>query len=146
MEEKKHIAKEEKAPSMLTMIKSFSRDLKLWIKEGTPCTTPADYIERLTACKACPHIKKDLMRCGKCGCLVEHKAKWRTTACPDDPPRWKPQNVMPQTKAEERHRVEQRQKKQEHEEYVRKQKSMEEKMKKDQEGYTDFEEIPDPSV
>ena len=25
-----------------------------------------------------------------CGCLLEHKAKWKTTTCPDKPERWKP--------------------------------------------------------
>lgn len=30
------------------------------------------------------------MRCGLCGCLLEHKAKWKTTTCPDKPERWKP--------------------------------------------------------
>jgi len=29
------------------------------------------------------------MRCGLCGCLLEHKAKWKTTSCPDS--RWKTQ-------------------------------------------------------
>ena len=31
------------------------------------------------------------MRCGLCGCLLEHKAKWKTTTCPDKPERWKKQ-------------------------------------------------------
>lgn len=31
------------------------------------------------------------MRCGLCGCLLEHKAKWKTTTCPDKPTRWKEQ-------------------------------------------------------
>lgn len=46
------------------------------------------------------------MRCGKCGCMVEHKAKWRTTTCPDDPQRWKPQDLKPKTNAERKHRDE----------------------------------------
>ena len=84
-------AKEQKPPSMLTMIKSFARDYKVWAKAGHPSTTAADYIERLTACKACPHLIEKHMRCGKCGCLVEHKAKWRTTTCPIS--KWKPQDI-----------------------------------------------------
>tara|TARA_R100000030_G_scaffold58753_1_gene44140 strand:+ start:1332 stop:1439 length:108 start_codon:yes stop_codon:yes gene_type:complete len=31
-----------------------------------------------------------MSRCGACGCLVEHKAKWKTTDCPKG--KWKPQN------------------------------------------------------
>ena len=34
------------------------------------------------------------MRCGKCGCLIEHKARWKTTNCPDSPSRWKPEIVV----------------------------------------------------
>ena len=30
------------------------------------------------------------MRCGKCGCLLEHKAKWKTADCPDN--KWPKQN------------------------------------------------------
>ena len=33
------------------------------------------------------------MRCTLCGCAVEHKAKWKTTTCPDKPTRWKPQLI-----------------------------------------------------
>ena len=93
-------AEEVKPPSMLTMIKSFARDYKIWAAAGHPATSAADYIERLTACKACPHLIEKHMRCGKCGCLVEHKAKWRTTTCPDDPQRWKPQDPNPQNAQE----------------------------------------------
>ena len=100
-------AKEQKPPSMLTMIKSFARDYKVWAKAGHPSTTAADYIERLTACKACPHLIEKHMRCGKCGCLVEHKAKWRTTTCPDDPQRWKAQDPTPQSESEEKLRQQQ---------------------------------------
>ena len=32
---------------------------------------------------SCPHLKKEIDRCGICGCLVEHKAKWATSKCPD---------------------------------------------------------------
>lgn len=105
--DKEHNAPEAKPPSMLTMIKSFARDYKIWAQAGHPSTSAADYIERLTACKACPHLVEKHMRCGKCGCLVEHKAKWRTTTCPDDPQRWKPQDPNPQTEHEARMRAQQ---------------------------------------
>ena len=36
------------------------------------------------------------MRCGKCGCLLEYKAKWRTTTCPDTPQRWEPLYLSPE--------------------------------------------------
>lgn len=87
-----------KPPSMIQMMKSFGKDLGTWIAQGAPATSPGDYAERLATCEACEHLIKDKMRCGKCGCLVEHKAKWRTTTCPDH--RWKPQDARPKTAAE----------------------------------------------
>lgn len=41
------------------------------------------------------------MRCGKCGCLIEHKAKWKTAICPDIPSRWKPQIIKKVDKQED---------------------------------------------
>mgnify|MGYP003135027804 CR=1 FL=1 len=79
-----------KPPSIFQMAKNFSKDLAKYIKEGAPNVSNKVYIERLEACKACPNLIKDSMRCGLCGCLLEHKAKWKTTTCPDKPPRWKP--------------------------------------------------------
>jgi hypothetical protein len=47
---------------------------------------------------ACPHLKKEATpRCGLCGCLVEMKAKWKTTTCPDKPSRWEPVYKDPKT-------------------------------------------------
>jgi len=83
-----------KPPSMLQMIKTFSRDLVTYVAEGAPNVSAEDYAQRLDACKACPYLKPTHMRCGMCGCLIEHKAKWKTASCPDkDVERWKPQNM-----------------------------------------------------
>jgi hypothetical protein len=38
--------------------------------------------------EAVEYLKKDTERCGLCGCLIEHKAKWATASCPDKPKRW----------------------------------------------------------
>jgi len=76
----------EKAPSFLDMMKNFTKDVIDYAKEGAPHVTTSQYNERLRVCGNCPHLKRDTMRCGKCGCIVEHKAKWGTTTCPDD--RW----------------------------------------------------------
>ena len=56
--------------------------------------------ERLATCDICPHLIKEKRRCGKCGCYLEHKAKWRTGICPDEPSRWKWQDPEPQNEAE----------------------------------------------
>ena len=82
---------DNKTPGIWSMTKSFSRDLAKWVKEGAPNVSPGDYTERLSDCNACEHLIRDKMRCGKCGCLIEHKAKWKTTKCPINV--WKPQTI-----------------------------------------------------
>ena len=102
-----------KTPSIFQMAKNFSADLAKYIKEGAPNVSNKDYVERLEACNACPHLIKKSMRCGLCGCLLEHKAKWKTTTCPHKPSKWKEQYIDPKTamqmeaaKEEERQRLE----------------------------------------
>ena len=73
---------EPKPPSIFTMVSTFAKELKNYIANGAPNVSTEDYIERLEACNNCEHLIKTTMRCGLCGCLLEHKAKWRTTECP----------------------------------------------------------------
>lgn len=76
-------------PSIYNMVKNFVKEAAVYAKEGAPNVTPHQYEKRLKACHSCPHLKKDVERCGLCGCLVEHKAKWATASCPDkETPRW----------------------------------------------------------
>tara|TARA_R110002020_G_scaffold118530_2_gene270809 strand:+ start:297 stop:584 length:288 start_codon:yes stop_codon:yes gene_type:complete len=82
--------KYQKPPSMFEMVKTFGKELTKYIKEGAPNVTPTEYVERLKECGTCEHLIKKSMRCGLCGCLLQHKAKWSTTDCPDKPSRWKP--------------------------------------------------------
>jgi len=84
---------EQKPPSIVTMMKSFTRDLAKYIKEGAPNVTPESYATRLDICRGCEYFKKSSARCGKCGCLLEHKAKWRTADCPAN--KW-PLEVQPE--------------------------------------------------
>tara|TARA_R100001224_G_scaffold81644_2_gene51408 strand:+ start:1417 stop:1788 length:372 start_codon:yes stop_codon:yes gene_type:complete len=74
-------------PSMGQMIKNFGKEVIEYAKKGAPNVNKNQYKERLQTCNTCEFLKKDLMRCGKCGCLVEHKAKWATSTCPDK--RWR---------------------------------------------------------
>tara|TARA_Y100000593_G_scaffold60835_1_gene112814 strand:+ start:4238 stop:4777 length:540 start_codon:yes stop_codon:yes gene_type:complete len=76
-------------PSLFQMARGFAKDLAKYVAEGAPNVTSEEYLDRLDACNACPHLMKESMRCGLCGCLIEHKAKWKTTECPDSPTRWK---------------------------------------------------------
>ena len=82
---------EQKTPNIFNMISSFARELKTYIAEGAPNVTTEDYVQRIEACDSCEHLIREKMRCGLCGCLLEHKAKWKTTTCPDKPTRWKEQ-------------------------------------------------------
>ena len=79
---------EPKLPSFFTMAANFTKELAAYAAKGAPNVSPENYTKRLEACGKCPFFKKEKMRCGKCGCLLEHKAKWRTTTCPDTPSRW----------------------------------------------------------
>ena len=83
----------DKPPTIFQMITNFSRDVVEYVKHGRPNVSIEDYKERLNECNKCPHIKKDKMRCNLCGCLLEHKAKWKTAKCPDKPERWKLQII-----------------------------------------------------
>ena len=74
---------ENEYPSILKMVKSFTKDLAKYIKEGGKNVTPSEYAIRLDTCNTCEFLKKSSMRCGSCGCLLEHKAKWKTTDCPE---------------------------------------------------------------
>jgi len=74
-------------PSFLQMVKNFASEVSEYVKQGAPNVTEAEYAERVQECDACPHLERDHMRCGLCGCYVEHKAKWQTANCPDS--RWK---------------------------------------------------------
>ena len=80
-----------KTPTMFQMIASFIKDFATYLKNGAKNVSIGDYRQRLGACGECPHLDKKNMRCGLCGCLVEHKAKWKNTTCPDTPQRWAPQ-------------------------------------------------------
>tara|TARA_R100000808_G_scaffold7806_1_gene22518 strand:+ start:1278 stop:1592 length:315 start_codon:yes stop_codon:yes gene_type:complete len=85
----------QKPPTLFQMVKGFSKELVEYVKQGAPNVSPEDYADRLDACKACPHLKEKFMRCGLCGCMIQHKAKWKTTTCPDKPERWAKQEDIP---------------------------------------------------
>jgi len=91
-----------KLPSFATMAKNFATDLAKYIKEGAPNVSAENYEARLEECKKCPLLIKSTMRCGKCGCLIEHKARWKTTNCPDKPSRWKPEIMITRREHEQK--------------------------------------------
>jgi hypothetical protein len=74
------------SPSVLRMLKNFSKELAKYAKEGAPNVSKQDYKDRIKTCHSCEHLLRN-KRCGMCGCIIEHKAKWATSDCPDG--RWK---------------------------------------------------------
>jgi len=91
MDKKKKDDKYVKPPSMMAMIASFIKDFAVYLKSGAKNVSIGDYRQRLDACNTCEHLNREHMRCNLCGCMVEHKAKWKNTKCPDTPQRWHPQ-------------------------------------------------------
>jgi hypothetical protein len=81
-----------KPPSFFQMAKSFTKDLATYVKEGAPNVTLEDYEKRLDTCKSCEFLIEKSMRCGACGCLLEHKAKWKTADCPKK--KWEKQELV----------------------------------------------------
>ena len=77
-----------KPPSFLEMAKNFTKAAGKHIANGMKSVSQEVYIDRLDACNKCPFLVEEQKRCGKCGCILEHKAKWETSECPDTPSRW----------------------------------------------------------
>ena len=86
-----------KPPSFFQMAKTFAKELATYVANGSPNVTQEAYMERLEVCNNCEYLIKDTMRCGSCGCLLEHKAKWKTSDCPKS--KWAKENL---TKDEEK--------------------------------------------
>jgi len=93
-----------KPPNVFKMMKSFGRDMSKYVLAGAPNCSTEDYKARLLTCDGCVHLMRNAMRCGKCGCLVEHKAKWKTTSCPEN--KWKAQDLTEIKAAAEKKRLE----------------------------------------
>jgi hypothetical protein len=77
-------------PSVFKMLTNFTKEVGTYLVNGSPNVTIDDYKDRLETCLKCPSLKRDVMRCSTCGCKVEHKAKWKTTDCPES--KWKVQD------------------------------------------------------
>lgn len=69
------------------MIWEFAEALKKHGDDGFKSVTVAKYAERMSICASCEHFI-DMKSCGLCGCSMPIKARWRTSICADNPPRW----------------------------------------------------------
>ena len=78
----------QEIPSFYQMAKNFTKSLTEHVANGMKSVSLQIYMERLDACNKCEHLIKNKKRCGLCGCMLEHKAKWETATCPDKISRW----------------------------------------------------------
>tara|TARA_R110000868_G_scaffold103404_1_gene284749 strand:+ start:147 stop:428 length:282 start_codon:yes stop_codon:yes gene_type:complete len=69
------------------MIWEFAEALKKHGNDGFKHVTVTDYTIRMQTCVNCEHFTKT-QSCGLCGCHMPVKARWRTTQCADNPPKW----------------------------------------------------------
>ena len=67
-------------PSLFQKAKNFFKALFIHIKTGMNKVSGRVYMKRLEICNSCEFKRGD--RCGKCGCLLFPKAKWKTSECP----------------------------------------------------------------
>ena len=67
-------------PSIFQQIKNFIKALYIHVKTGMNKVSGRVFMKRLDICNVCPHKRGE--RCGKCGCLLIPKAKWKTSTCP----------------------------------------------------------------
>ena len=76
------MSQENDLPSIWQMTKNFSKEVTKYVAEGMPNVTEEEYKRRLNVCASCEFYLAYKARCGACGCLLEHKAKWKTSTCP----------------------------------------------------------------
>ena len=69
------------------MVWDFAEALKEHGNDGFKAVTVAQYADRMSKCTSCEHFT-ERKSCGLCGCNMPVKARWRTSICADNPPRW----------------------------------------------------------
>ena len=53
---------------------------------------------RYNICKGCEHFNNILKICNICNCFLPVKTKLKSSACPDNPPKWIAVNVVDEHK------------------------------------------------
>lgn len=69
-------------PSMRSMALSLGKEVTNHIANGMKHVDQEVLEERLAICHACEFFNKEMNRCGKCGCFLNVKAKWKSSSCP----------------------------------------------------------------
>ena len=80
--------KEVEKPGFVKKAFNFAKATSEYVRNGMQNVNAEMYKARLDICKTCPIFDEKKGTCTKCGCYIEVKAKWATSTCPDDPPRW----------------------------------------------------------
>jgi len=69
-------------PSMPTMGKNFAKEGIKHIAGGMKKRSDEEYKKCMAICDICEWFVKDKVRCQKCGCKMQVKARWVTAHCP----------------------------------------------------------------
>lgn len=77
---------ETKSPSLLKKALNLGEAVANHVADGFSKVSKEELATRLSICEKCPY--KAGTTCSKCGCVLTVKAAWKTSTCPDDPPRW----------------------------------------------------------
>ena len=85
-----------KPPSLFQMLKTFTKEVSTYIANGAPNVSIEDYVSRLETCESCEYFIVKSARCGKCVCLMQHKAKMKTSDCPIG--KWEKQTLTTEQK------------------------------------------------
>ena len=84
----------------MKLVIQFIMELYRWIRYGHQYRSKENMEKIYTICQACPKFVKDggwmsgYDKCDVCGCNLHrskravNKIAWKTTSCPDTPPRW----------------------------------------------------------
>lgn len=70
------------------LVWQFAKELTEHAQDGMRNVDPVTYKSRIELCNGCPNLTEH-STCSLCGCFMPVKAKWATSRCPDDPPKWK---------------------------------------------------------
>lgn len=74
---------QKKLPPLKRMAKTFLDSSYKQLRAGNPQRTDEEIARIKDICMECPHLIKEKMRCSKCGCFVDVKARWQTAHCPE---------------------------------------------------------------
>jgi hypothetical protein len=79
---------QSKKKPLTTLLSNFIKESGKYIKHGMPQVSADVYTKRIKTCYECEHLREESISCGMCGCNMEIKARWGTSSCPDNPPKW----------------------------------------------------------